>query len=176
MFIIPKEGSKGELDIWLEERVASAQTRVYTYEVQRREYQQVLQTMLLMFTGVEFIIAVVAAIALAILNHIFYSERKEEFGLLNAIGRSRSWLVLRTVKETGGVVCIAWLIGALVSLAGIFIAQVTIYAPQGLNLDLFNPVPWVFTLPIPLIVIAVGASTISRTLSRLDPVSIIERR
>ena len=121
-------------------------------------------------------IAAVAATALAILNHIFYSERKEEFGLLNAIGRSRSWLVMRTVKETGSVVGIAWPIGAAVCLVGILIAQSTIYAPLGLNLNLFNPAPWLFTLPIPLAVITVGVGTISRTLSRLDPVSVIERR
>jgi len=174
--IIPFQGNKNDLDIWLEDSVASAQTEVTTYQVRLRKYQQTIQAMLLMITGVEFIIAVVAAFALSILNHIFYSERKEEFGLLNAIGRSRLWLVLRTVKETASVVGIAWLIGALVCVASILIAKIAIYTPQGLNLDLFNPVPWLFTLPIPLAVIAVGAGTISRTLSRLDPVAIIERR
>ena len=164
------------MDTWLEGSVASPQTAVTTYQVKHREYQQTIQTMLLMIAGVEFIIAVVAAFALAILNYIFFSERKEEFGLLNAVGRSRSWLVLRTIKETSSAVGIAWLIGAAVCVMGITIAQSSIYAPQGLSLDLFNPVPWLFTLPIPLAVIAVGAGTISRTLSRLDPVSVIERR
>jgi putative ABC transport system permease protein/lipoprotein-releasing system permease protein len=174
--VIPFEGVKSDLDAWLEQSIASSQTTVTTYETKRRERQQTLQAMLLMIAGVEFMIAAVAAIALAILNHIFYSERKEEFGLLNAIGRSRSWLVLRTVRETGSVVGIAWLIGAAVCLVGIHIAQATIYAPQGLKLDFFNPAPWLFTLPIPLTVIAVGVGTISRTLSHLDPVSVIERR
>ena len=174
--IIPFEGEKNNLDAWLEQSIASTQTTVITYEAKRRERQQTLQTMLLLIAGVEFMIAAVAASALAILNHIFYSERKEEFGLLNAIGRSRSWLVMRTVKETGSVVGIAWLIGAAVCLVGILIAQSTIYAPLGLNLNLFNPAPWLFTLPIPLAVISVGVGTISRTLSRLDPVSVIERR
>jgi ABC-type lipoprotein release transport system permease subunit len=174
--ILPFEGQKDDMDTWLEGSIASLQTVVATYQVKQREYQQTIQTMLLMIAGVEFIIAVVAAIALAILNHIFFSERKEEFGLLNAVGRSRSWLVLRTIKETGSAVGIAWLIGAAVCMMGITIAQSSIYAPQGLTLDLFNPVPWLFTLPIPLAVIAVGSGTISRTLSRLDPVSVIERR
>jgi putative ABC transport system permease protein len=174
--IIPVEGQKDDLDTWLEGSVTSAQTEVTTYQVKHREYQQTIQALLLVITGVEFLIAVVAAIALAILNHIFFSERKEEFGLLNGIGRTRTWLVLRTVKETGSVVGIAWLIGATVCVLGILIAQNNIYAPQGLNLDLFNPIPWLFTLPIPIAVIAVGTGTISRTLSRLDPVSIIERR
>ena len=174
--IIPSESNKSDLDTWLQQSIASSQTTVSTYEAKHLYRQQTLQAMLMMIAGVEFMIAAVAAIALAILNHIFYSERKEEFGHLNAIGRSHSWLVLRTIKETGSVVGIAWLIGAAVCVIGILIAQDTIYAPQGLTLDLFNPVPWLFTLPIPITVIAVGAGTISRTLSRLDPVSIIERR
>jgi len=41
---------------------------------------------------------------------------------------------------------------------------------------LINPTPWLFTLPIPLVVVAASTSTIARMLSKLDPVSIIERR
>jgi ABC-type lipoprotein release transport system permease subunit len=176
LLVLPAEGRKGELDAWLEESVASAQTDVNTYGAQRREFQQLTQSMLLLFAAVESIIALVAAIALATLNHIFFTQRREEFGTLHALGRSRPWLVLRTVKETGSAVAVAWLIGAAVCVAGLVCAQATIYAPRGLSLDLLNPVPWLFTLPIPLAVIAVGTGTIARTLSRLDPVAVIERR
>jgi hypothetical protein len=47
---------------------------------------------------------------------------------------------------------------------------------MGLRLDWTNPTPWIFTLPIPAVAIAVTAGTTARTLSRLDAVSIIERR
>jgi hypothetical protein len=43
-------------------------------------------------------------------------------------------------------------------------------------MDLFNLGPWLFTLPIPLTVLAASTGTIARMLSKLDPVSIIERR
>jgi hypothetical protein len=176
LLVLPAEGRKDELDAWLEESVASAQTDVDTYGARRREFRQLTQSMLLLFAAVESIIALVAAIAMAALNYIFFAQRREEFGTLHALGRSRPWLVLRTVKETGSVVAVAWLIGAAVCVAGLVCAQATIYAPRGLSLDFFNPVPWLFTLPIPLAVIAVGTGTIARTLSRLDPVAVIERR
>ena len=176
LLVLPAEGRKGELDAWLEESVASAQTDVDTYGGQRREFRQLTQSMLLLFAAVESIIALVAAIALATLNHIFFTQRREEFGTLHALGRSRPWLVLRTVKETGSAVAVAWLTGAAVCVVGLVCAQATIYAPRGLSLDFFNPVPWIFTLPIPLAVIVGGAGTIARTLSRLDPVAVIERR
>jgi ABC-type lipoprotein release transport system permease subunit len=176
LLVLPAEGRKGELDAWLEESVASAQTDVNTYDAQRREFQQLTQSMLLLFAAVESITAIVAAIALATLNHIFFTQRREEFGTLHALGRSRPWLVLRTVKETGSAIAVAWLTGAAVCMVGLVCAQAIIYAPRGLSLDFFNPVPWLFTLPIPLAVIAVGTGTIARTLSRLDPVAVIERR
>jgi hypothetical protein len=45
-----------------------------------------------------------------------------------------------------------------------------------MSLDMANIAPWLFTLPIPMAVIAASAGTIAWALSRLDPVAIIERR
>jgi len=73
-------------------------------------------------------------------------------------------------------VAIAWLIGAAVCVIGLVLAQVSIFVPKGMSLDFTNPAPWLFTLPIPLAVIAASAGVIAWLLSRLDPVSIIERR
>jgi hypothetical protein len=36
--------------------------------------------------------------------------------------------------------------------------------------------PWLFTLPIPVAVIAASGGLVARMLRRLDPVSVIERR
>jgi hypothetical protein len=54
--------------------------------------------------------------------------------------------------------------------------ETNVYAPIGLGLDLYNPWPWLFTLPIPLAIVAASAGTIAWALSRLDPVAVIERR
>jgi tellurite resistance protein TehA-like permease len=74
------------------------------------------------------------------------------------------------------MVGLAWLIGAVICIVGLILVQVNLYASEGVSVDFFNPAPWLFTLPIPLVIIAVSASVIARTLSKLDPVSIIERR
>ncbi len=176
LLVVPAEERKGKLDAWLEGSVASAQTRVYTHDAERRELEEVMRLVILLFAAVESIIAIVAAVALAALNYIFFAQRREEFGTLHAIGRSRPWLVFRTVKETGSAVGLAWLVGAVVCVLGLIIVQVAVYTPMGLNLDFFSFAPWLFTLPIPLAVIIVGAGTIARTLRRLDPVAVIEMR
>jgi len=174
--IIPHKGREAELEAWLEGHVASTQTEVNTYSTVRRNVQQTTLALIALFTAVESIIAIIAAIALAALNHIFFAQRRDEFGVLYAIGRGRLWLVFRTMKETGSTVGLAWLLGATVCIAGLLAVQDAVYAPRGLSLNLANLMPWLFTLPIPLAVVAVSAGTIAWMLSKLDPVSIVGRR
>jgi len=176
LLVIPTEGRKGEVDGWLEESIASEHTSVRTYDAQMREHRRTIQTMLLLFTIVEGIIAVVAAIALAVLSYTFFAQRREEFGILHAMGHSRHWLVVRTLGEAASVVAVAWLLGAAVCLTGLVFMQTNVYAPKGLTLDLFSPAPWLFTLPMPLAVVTVSGGLVAWMLARLDPVSIIERR
>jgi len=176
LFVVPTEGHKSRLDGWLEENIASEQTRVRTYDTLMSGLRQDTWILLLAFAVVESVIAIVAAIALAILSYTFFAQRREEFGILHAMGHSRRWLVLRTVGEAVSVVAVAWLVGAAVCAAGLVYMQTNVYAPKGLTLDFFNPAPWLFTLPLPLAVVAVSGGLVAWMLARLDPVSIIERR
>jgi hypothetical protein len=84
--------------------------------------------------------------------------------------------VFRTTKETGSLVSAAWVVGAALCGIGLLGMQSFVYGPRGLSLDFFSPTPWLLTLPIPLAVVAASAGTIAWTLSKLDPVSVIERR
>jgi len=176
LFVVPTEGSKAELDSWLEENIASTRTLVETYDKLSRDMDQATRDVFLLFAAVEGIIAVVTTMALAALNYIFFTQRRDEFGILHAVGRSRPWLVFRTTKETASVVTVAWLIGAVVCVVSLLYAQANVYAPKGLSLNFANLTPWMFTLPIPVAVVAAGVGTIAWMLSKLDPVSIVERR
>ena len=176
LLVVPADGRKNELDAWLRESVASAQTHVATHSSEYLKHQQHVRSLVLIFALVGSITAIVAAIAMATLNYVFFVQRQEEFGILHAVGRSRLWLVLRTMKETGSVITVAWLAGAVICCIGLVCFQAFVYAPKRLSLDVFNPVPWLMTFPIPLAVVAVGTGTVARTLSRFDPVYIVERR
>ena len=176
LLVVPADGRKDELDAWLEESLASAQTNVTTYDVEYREHQEIVRGLVLGFSVVGCITAIVAAIAMATLNYIFFTQRREEFGILHAVGRSRLWLILRTMKETGSMITVAWLAGAVICCIGLICFQTLVFAPKGLSLNFFNPVPWALTFPIPLAVVVTSTGTIGRMLSRLDPVSIVERR
>ncbi len=176
LLIIPREGQKQTLDSWLEESVDSTQTRIITHDIQERDYREMTTATVLTFAVLECMIAAVAAVALATLNHIFFTQRREEFGILNAVGRSRRWLVWRTMKETGSVVSVAWVVGAVLCGIGLLCMQNLVYGPRGLTLDFFSLAPWLLTTPVPLAVALASAGTVAWALSRLDPIAIVERR
>lgn len=176
LLIVPHEGQKQTLDNWLEKSLDSTQMRIITHGIEEREYREMTMSLVLTFALLECMIAAVAAIALATLNHIFFTQRREEFGILNAIGRSHRWLVWRTMKETVSVVGVAWGVGAVLCGVGLLGMQSLVYAPRGLTMDFFSLVPWLLTMPLPLAVALASVGTIAWMLHRLDPVAIIERR
>jgi len=176
LIVVPVSGEKAAMDTWLREEVHSDLVETLTFEWMSHNFQLMSLIFLGVFGGVESVVAIIAAVALAVLSYTFFVQRRQEFGILHAIGHSRSRLVRRAMGETITVVGVAWLLSMLVCGIGLLLIQVSLYEPRGLTLNLFNPAPWLFTLPIPLVVIAVSALTIARMLSKLDAVAIVERR
>jgi ABC-type antimicrobial peptide transport system permease subunit len=176
MLVLPSEGRKSEMDAWLEESVASEETAVRTFDRLQTEYRIAIWVVLALFGIIEGVVAVVAAVALAILSYTFFIQRRDEFGVLHAIGHSRPWLVLRMARESASIVAVAWLLGAVLCGIGLICMQVGIFAPKGMAFNVLDPAPWVFTLPLPLAVVVVGVGLVAWTLRRLDPVFIIEGR
>ncbi|HSD82910.1 MAG TPA: FtsX-like permease family protein, partial [Anaerolineae bacterium] len=176
LLVVPQAGQKAALDTWLENEIAGNQREVSTFDKNTALFQKWVRSILLTFLLMESVIAVVAAIALAGLNYIFVTQRQSEFGVLNALGFTRRQLVWRVVRETAATTGVALLLSVVLCIASLLCIHFVFYAPLGLGTDLFDASPWPFTLPIPLAVIVASAGTIAWTLSRLDPVSIIERR
>ena len=176
LIVVSKAGQKDTLDSWLENELAGAGVSVLTYRQQMDRARKNAQSEMLVLALLESVIAIIAAIALAVLNYIFVSQRQSELGVLHALGYGRLRLVWRTVRETLFTTGVAWGFSAVLCLMGLFSLQLGVFEPLGLRVDFLNLTPWLFTLPIPVAVLAVSTGTIARTLMKLDPVSIIERR
>jgi ABC-type antimicrobial peptide transport system permease subunit len=174
--IIPAAGHEAEVEAWLEESIASPQVTVETFGSTYRSLNKFRMSLFLFLATTESILAVAAALALAILNTIFVNQRRDEFGTLHAVGYGRAGLVARTLRESTGIAGAAWLIGAACCAVLVLGAQTIVYAPRGMTLSLTNVTPWLFTLPIPVAVVAASVGTTAWALSRLDPVAVIERR
>jgi ABC-type lipoprotein release transport system permease subunit len=174
--VVPAEGRDSEMETWLRETIASPRVRIETLDSNHRFWQMNVQTAQTTVAMGSSILSAVAGLGLAILNYIFVTQRRDEFGTLHAVGHSRASLIARTLRESVSITVVAWLAGAVVCIAGMFYIQATLYTPLGTSADFTNPTPWLFTLPIPIAVVAASAGTITWALSRLDPVAIIERK
>jgi ABC-type antimicrobial peptide transport system permease subunit len=173
--VIPVEEHKAEVEAWLEDDIASPRVSVTTFPTAYEAHQDGKRDGLRLIALTEAIMATVAIIGLSILNTIFFAQRRDEFGILHAVGHGRARLLTRTLRESMATVSVAWSIGAVLCVAFLFY-QANVIARMGTQLDFSDPTPWLFTLPIPVAVVAASAGTIGRTLSRLDPVAVIERR
>lgn len=176
LMVVPRDGEKETLDNWLEGELVGQRLWVSTHNQELDRLRQQTRNQILSLAMVESVIAMVAALALAVLNQIFFSQRKAEFGVLNALGFDRRHLAWRAARETLLTTGAAWLCGAVVCLLGLITLQLGFFAPLGLRLNLVNSAPWLLTLPIPIAAVLVATAATVRTLSRLDPVSLIERR
>jgi len=176
LIVVPAGGFKSEVDLWLEQNVASEQTWVETFDSRERLSRQFMQGIVMVFALAESVITAVVTIAIGMVNYVYFIQRRREFGILHTLGLSRRRLIFRAVLEAAALIALAWLISAVICLSGMLLAQAKLYAPSGLSLNVLNPTPWLFTLPIPLAAILVVAATVAWTFFRLDSVSVIERR
>jgi ABC-type lipoprotein release transport system permease subunit len=176
LIVVPRAGQKASLDASLERELGGGTLRVLTYGKETAEFRRQARELVLILGLLEGMIAAVAALTLAGLNCIFFLGRRTEFGILNALGLGRRQLVGRGVREGLVTAGAAWLAAVLIFAAAVAGIQVWIYTPAGIQLNFFNPVPWLFTLPVPAAVTAAAAAALAWMLSRLDPVAIIERR
>ena len=174
--VVPKTGQKVVLDSWLENELAGETAEVMTHSKQTALVREKTQSLILTIALLESVIAVVAALALAVLNTISISQRLSEFGVLHAMGYGRLPLIWRTVRETLLTSGLAWGFSVLLLLAGLAALQVSLFEPLGLALNPLNLLPWASTVPIPVAALVATAGTTARTLITLDPVSIIERK
>jgi len=176
MLVIPVEGRASEMEAWLQETIASPRVEIEALSTSYRRWEGLVQISQTIADIGIVILTVAAGLALTILNYIFVTQRRDEFGVLHAVGHSRAALIARSLRESVSITAVAWLVGAAICIAGVFYAQAALYAPLGTSVDFADFTPWLFTLPIPLAVVVTSAGAIGWALSRLDPVTIIERR
>jgi putative ABC transport system permease protein len=176
LIVVPKPGEKQRLDDWLKREFSGNQASVLTYELEISRVRQSAQNQIFSIVMVQAIIAIIAALGIAVLNHIYITQRQAEFGMLHALGYKRSYLVGRVLREYGLITLIAWGLSAALTLLVMAYLRFGVYEPIGLSFNLLRLTPWLYTLPIPVVVLIVTAITTARTLSKLDPIAIIERR
>jgi len=174
--VFPEQGEKEAMDRFLEQTIASQQTRLWDHNALQRQLTASFQNMYLIIAILDVIIVSVVTVAIVLLNYIYFMQRLDEFGTLYALGFSRRTLVARVFREVAVSAVVAGGAGVILSWACFLWLQVNVYAPRGFELNVFSFRPLLYTIPVPVAVIVGSVVPITWVLAHFDPVTIIERR
>lgn len=130
-----------------------------------------------MIVGViDFLLILVMAISVGLLNYIYLMQRMNEFGTLEAVGYTPGCIIRRVTGEMLVLTIISFILGIAFSSLVFKLLEVNMFAQKGWYLDLISMKGILFSLPIPFVVLITGMLTVLWRLLRLDPVVVIERR
>ncbi|NUL81651.1 MAG: ABC transporter permease [Armatimonadetes bacterium] len=164
------------MDRWLEEQFKGKRARVWTYGLIVEETHRSFRNLYFIINIVVVVIALMLSVMMGMLANIYFQQRIVEFGLLQAIGFTRAALLRRVVGETLVVVTLGWATGAITAYAVMTAVREWAMEPRGLVLKPDEWMPYLYTLPVPVFVLAFAAGTIAWRLRRFDPVAIVERK
>ena len=174
--VVAIPGGEAELEALLESLPNDEVSVIYRSKA-RRNFERLsanIDTILWILNAMSI---AVMALALGLLNVIFFMQRGNEFGLLAAIGYTKGILMRRVFLETTVTVIVGWVFGILLSVGIYSTLNAVIFVPRGLEaLSVLTVRVLVFTLPVPATVILFGVAVVMWQLHRMDPVAIIERR
>ncbi|HEY3331077.1 MAG TPA: FtsX-like permease family protein [Capsulimonadaceae bacterium] len=135
-----------------------------------------LASMYMIMGLVNAMVILVVALMSGMLSNIYFTQRITEFAILSAIGMRRTTLLLHAVSETAVVTAVGWVLGVVVTWLIMDAMKGSVFEPRGMLINPHDHLALVYTIPIPIIITAFALATVSYRLTRLDPVTIIERR
>lgn len=173
MIIFPKDGNEQQLNRYLDLLYLPG-LEVRTFDSTNIQYTRDTENIKIILTFINILVIVIVSFCTGFLCYVYFSQRRCEFGLLNAIGYSKQQVINRAFGEISGMNAIGFVTGiALSLLAGGIIDRVS-YTPRGQLLQVWNPDYLMRAACIPLFVIVLSIVPVWRMLKKLDPISIIE--
>ena len=174
MIILPKEGKELQLNRYLDLLFLPG-LEVRTFDSINTQYTRDMENIKIILTFINILIIVIVSFCTGFLCYVYFSQRRSEFGLLNAIGYTKQQVINRAFLEIGGINILGFVVGVALSLfAGNIIDRVS-YTPRGQILQVWNVDYLMRAACIPLFVIVLSIVPVWRMLKKLDPISIIER-
>jgi ABC-type antimicrobial peptide transport system permease subunit len=177
LIVVPQPGHEQAVHDELQKLVGDQAFRLFDWPYIKAKIDSLIANLDGINRFLILLVTIVLSLVVGLLNNLFFRQRMNEFGLLAAVGYSRWSLIFRVVRESIGVVLVAWVLGVGLGVAVLSWFNMSFIVPHGL---LMNVLDWnvliVHTLPIPLMVFLFGMGTVAWQLLRLDPITIIERR
>ncbi|MDP4180363.1 MAG: ABC transporter permease [Bacillota bacterium] len=173
--IIPKKNKLEALNNYLESLPShDGKLWISTYDSTKRSLENVMESVYMLLTTVNIMVIAIVSICIGFLCYIYFYQRRNEFGLLNAIGYTRQQIINRAFAEVCGMNIIGFILGLILSMIVGNLLNIFLFAPKGQPLQLWDFDYITKTFCIPLFSILFGIIPVWRMLKRLNPIAIIE--
>jgi ABC-type lipoprotein release transport system permease subunit len=173
--VAAQEGREASVDDFLRNEIQARQTAVLTLSMLNERITKEALPGLLMLLPIVLVVTVAFSLVIVIVNYITNLKRLSEFGVLHAVGFSQHWLIGRLTKETTTQAVVGVVLGIGLAWAIVNVLRVGVFEPRGYALSFVAWIPILLTISIPTGIAGFTYLTVRKTLSRLDPVAIIEQ-
>jgi ABC-type lipoprotein release transport system permease subunit len=170
--ILPKRGQLANVNKFLS--TLPNNYEVITYDSCIKVINGLKDSISILTTGVSFMIMIIVSLFTGLMCYIFFYQRKNEFGLLWALGFTRQQVINKTILEISGINIIGFIAGILLSMGIGLLLNYGIYAPRGEMLYILSIDSLLKALSIPIFSILFSVIPIWRMLRKFDPIDIIE--
>ncbi len=164
------------LDRWAEEAFKGKRAHVFAYHLLERDTNEMFGTLYKILNVVIGILVLVITVMMGMLMNIYQGQRLVEFGLLQAIGYTKRELLSRMRRETLLVLSAGWAMGMVAAYLLLSAVKAALFEPNAYSLDPLDSGAYLYTIPVPLSVLAAATLTVWLRFRRFDPVAVVERR
>lgn len=172
--IIPKVGKLDEVSKLLKS-LPKQGISTYTYDNVIKDDAADEGNFNMIFNIVIIVMIIVLSVSLGNSAYVHYYQRRMEFGLLSAVGYSKAEIILRAFKEIVVSCFIGFTAGLfIINIFKLLMNKIYVY-PHGLSIFAVKPDLILRIIGIPLFICIFSLIPVSDLLSKIEPISIIER-
>ena len=163
-------------DKWAKKKMKGKFAQLFAYSEIEKDSKEMFAVLYKIIDAVIGILVLVISIMMGMLMNIYQSQRLVEFGLLQAIGHTKSQLFKRVLTESIIVIIGGWFFGLLTARGLLLFLKSSLMDPQGYALDIGDRMAIAYTIPVPIAILAIAFGTIWLRFRKFDPVAVVERR
>ena len=176
MVFAKNPADQDRFDHWAVKRFKGQRPLVFAYFEIEKNTREMFATLYMILNVVIGALAVVITFMMGMLMNIYQSQRLVEFGLLQAIGYTKTQLLRRVLLESVTVIFVGWIFGLVLTYLLLNVASKVLMEPKAYALDVFDRTAYAYTIPIPFAILVVAIATVILRFRKFDPVGVVERR
>ena len=171
--IIPKKGQLKKIKSYLA-KLLRREKNLFTSAGSEKSVQKTAAIFILLLYAVYVTITGIVTLCVVFLFHLFFYQRRPEFGLLEVLGYNRYTIAGRAFLEILGINLLGFGVGTAVVFLSGSVLNNGIFIKRGLPLVLWEPGYPCKLLAIPLFITICSLIPVWRMITKVGPIAMIE--